>query len=93
MKEYIIVGRTMHETMSVFNYLLDTFRDKIERCSRLGRVIIIGDYQLRFTCQEAYDRYERFANHADVIPAYLVERRLDMYNVLIKQKKGENTND
>jgi hypothetical protein len=83
-KQYLIIGVTLKESISVFDYMCWLLRDKIARASKVGRWIEIDDYILKFTCDELYWRHDRFGTRAEVINALYVERLLDTYKTLAR---------
>ena len=90
MKQYLIVGQTLHESMYVFDYMLRLLRGKVERATKVGRTIHIDDYVLKFSCTELYERYDRIGSRAEVIPARHVERLLDMYRTFTSVHNGRH---
>ena len=82
MKQYLIIGDTRKESMYVFDYMCWLLRDKIVRASKLGRVICIDEYILKFTSDELYERYDRHGSRAEVLGSRYVERMLDTYRTL-----------
>ena len=85
MKQYLIIGENLKEAMYVFDYMCWLLRDKIIRASKIGRVICIDEYILKFTSEEMYERYDRIGWRAEVIGCRYVERLLDTYRVLARK--------
>lgn len=84
MKEYLIVGWTMRETMYCFDYMRWLLQDKIVRVNRIQRIIIFEDIILRFASDELYWRDGSRGNRAEVIGSRYVEKQLDRYKVLAR---------
>lgn len=82
MKQYLIIGETLKESMYVFDYMCWLLHDKVARASKVGRTIYINEYILKFTSDELYERYDRHGSRAEVLGSRYVERMLDTYRTL-----------
>ena len=90
MTRYIVVGRTMHESARVLNYFLSLFGKIVTHYNSKTRTVQIGDCVFKFSCYELYERYDKLGSLNDVvIPAYVMERDLDIYRITLNKKKEE----
>lgn len=80
MKEYIIIGETLHDVMYCFDYMRLLLRNKIVWSNNIRREIHIDEYCLRFMSEQQYFRNGGCrGTRAEVIGSRYVERLLDTY--------------
>lgn len=84
MKQYLIVGDTLKETMYCFDYMGRVLRDKISNISERSLTIVVDEYHLRFMSKEQYFRYGRIGYRGEALNSRYVERLLDTYKVLAR---------
>lgn len=85
MKQYLIIGKTLRESMRIFDYMYWLLHDKIIRASKIGRTIVVDGYFLKFTSYELYERYDCHGSRAEIVGCRYVERLLDTYKTLARK--------
>lgn len=84
MKQYLIIGDTLKETMYCFDYMRRLLSGKMSSVSRLNQTIVVDEYCLRFMSEEQYLRDGYRGRRYKALNVRYVERMLDTYKVLAR---------